>query len=224
MIKGYFLIFTVLTFLLFSCVSANPKMVCFGDSLMAGHGAVVPKEDDKSKSVPAFLQNKINIPVINAGVTGNTTAQGLERIKSDVLSHNPGIVIIELGANDLMQNIPLAVTRDNLQKIIDTVDNGKRKIFLVKFYTDGVARNLIAGLFNITDYNAQTAIINQYDNMFNALASSDNVELIGDIWAGVWGIHMSDNMHPNEAGYRIMADNYYEAIKPYLQANKLIFQ
>ena len=222
MIKRCFMVLLVFSFVFVFCKNENLTLVCFGDSLMAGYGAVVPKEDDKEKSVPAFLQSKINIPVINAGVSGNTTAQGLERIDADVLLRDPGIVIIELGANDLMQNVPLADTHNNLQKIIDKVNNGKRKIFLVKFYTDEVARALITGLFNISDYSMQTAIINQYDDMFELLASSNNAELISDIWAGVWGIHMSDNMHPNEAGYKIMADNYFNAIKFYLENNSLV--
>jgi lysophospholipase L1-like esterase len=65
-------------------------------------------------------------------------------------------------------------------------------------------------------------IINQYDEMFDTLAMSDDVELIDDIWKGVWGIHMSDSVHPNARGYEIMADNYYNAMKPYLQTNNLL--
>jgi lysophospholipase L1-like esterase len=58
--------------------------------------------------------------------------------------------------------------------------------------------------------------------MFDTLAASDNVELIDDIWKEIWGIHMSDRVHPNAKGYEIMADNYYNAIKPYLEANRLL--
>lgn len=207
-----------------SCGRSNraATMVILGNSLTAGHGAVIPGEDNMEKSVPAFLQSKINIPIINAGVSGNTTAQGFARVSTDVLPHNPRIVIIELGANDLLQNVPLPEIHENLQKIIDLVNDGNRKIFLVKFYTDIVARNLVASLFNLTDYDQQTAVINQYEEMFNTLAASNNAELIDDIWTGVWGIHMSDHMHPDERGYRIMADNYFNALKPYLQANNLL--
>jgi acyl-CoA thioesterase-1 len=146
----------------------------------------------------------------------------LARVNTDVLSKNPQIVIIELGANDLFQQIPLSTTKDNLQKIIDMVNNGNRKIYLAKFYTEAIARAL-ANDFGITDYNIQTIFINQYDNMFNTLASSNNAVLINDIWAGVWGIHMSsDSIHPNATGYQIMANNYFNVLQPYLQANNLI--
>jgi lysophospholipase L1-like esterase len=53
--------------------------------------------------------------------------------------------------------------------------------------------------------------------MFDSLVSTNNIELIEDIWDGVWGIHMSDMVHPNARGYEIMADNYYKAINSYLQ-------
>ena len=74
----------------------------------------------------------------------------------------------------------------------------------------------------INDYTIQTMLINQYDNMYDTLASSNNVVLIDDIWDGVWGIHMSDNVHPNARGYEIMANNYFNVLHPYLQENNLI--
>jgi acyl-CoA thioesterase-1 len=196
-------------------------LVCLGNSLTAGYGATTPSVDNKSKSYPAYLQNKINIPVINAGVSGDTTSQGLSRVNSDVLSENPQIVIIELGANDLFQGIPITTTRKNLQNIIDMVNNGIRKIYIAKFYTETVARSMAVNL-GINDYTIQTMLINQYDNMYSTLASSNNVVLIDDIWDGVWGIHMSDNVHPNATGYEIMANNYFKVLQPYLEENNLI--
>jgi acyl-CoA thioesterase-1 len=201
--------------------SQGTTLVCLGNSLTAGYGAAVPGADDKSKSYPAYLQDKINIPVVNAGVSGNTTAQGLSRVNMDVLSKNPLIVTIELGANDLFQGISITATRNNLQNIINRLNNGNRKIYLAKFYTDKIARTIANGI-GITDYGIQTALINQYNNMFNTLSSSNNVVLIEDIWDGVWGIHMSDSVHPNAAGYKIMANNYFKILQPYLQANGLL--
>jgi len=194
---------------------ASP-LVCLGNSLTAGHGADTPGVDNKEKSFPAFLQNRINIPVINAGVSGDTTAQGLSRVKNDVLSENPQIVIIELGGNDLLQGISLSTTQNNLQSILTMLNNGSRKIYLSKFYTETTARAMLT-MLQITDFDEQTALINQYDAMFNTLATSNNAELIDDIWTGVWGIHMSDNIHPNKRGYEIMADNYFNALAPYLR-------
>jgi acyl-CoA thioesterase-1 len=196
-------------------------LVCFGDSLTAGYGAIIPGIDDKSKSYPAYLQNKINIPVVNAGISGNTTSQSLSRVDTDVLSKRPQIVIIELGANDLFQGISIVTTKNNLQNIINKVNNGNRKIYLAKFYTDRVAREM-ANNIGITNYDTQTLLINQYNNMFNTLASSNNVVLIDDIWNGIWGIHMSDSIHPNATGYEIMANNYFNVLRSYLQINNLL--
>jgi lysophospholipase L1-like esterase len=72
------------------------------------------------------------------------------------------------------------------------------------------------------DYGEQTELITQLDNMYNTLASSNNIALIDDIWSGVWGVHMSDTIHPDAQGYEIMANNYFNALKPYLEANSLV--
>lgn len=227
----FFSVPLVFIFMLTACIGAQKYLtskkpsllVCLGDSLMTGHGAVTPGADSMEKSCPALLQNKINIPVINAGVSGNTTAQGLSRVSSDVLSKNPGIIIIGLGANDLLQRIPLPATQDNLQKIINMVKSENRKIYLVKFYTSAIAREML-NMLHILCHDEQSELIRQYDYMFNSLAASNNAELIEDIWSGVWGIHMSDGIHPNEEGYKIMAENYFNALKPYLAANDLLKQ
>ena len=189
-------------------------LVCFGNSLSAGHGAIIPKVDDKDNSYPAFLQKKINYNIINAGVTGDTTEQGLARINEDVLSKNPHIVIIELGANDLFQGIPLAETMKNLQSIISLLNNNKRIIYLVKFYNEPIAREWLK-MFQIDNNDDQTQIIHQYDDMFDSLIKQNEIILIEGIWEGVWGIHMSDEVHPNASGYEIMAEN----ILKYLNMN-----
>ena len=192
------------------------KLVCFGDSLTAGYGAGGPGVEDREKSYPAYLQKKVNITVINKGVSGDTTAQGLARIDADVISEDPQIVIVELGANDFLQLTLLETTSDNLHSIISLLDNGNRKIYVAKFWTEAVAQGLAAS--HGIPSEALAPIIEYYDNMFNSLVSP-NVELIEDIWAQVWGRFMSDNGHPNATGYSIMADNYFNALKPYLRAN-----
>jgi lysophospholipase L1-like esterase len=206
---------------IFDANNTGISLVCLGDSLTAGHGATTPGVDDETKSYPAYLQAKINIPVVNAGITGNTTAQALFRTYTDVIKENPRIVIIELGGNDLFQGVPPETTKNNLQKIINLVNNGKRKIYIARFYTEEVARSM-ADSVGINNYSVQTFLITQYNTMFYALAASNNVELITDIWEGVWGIHMSDVVHPDAKGYEIMADNYYKAMEPYLKENNLL--
>jgi len=179
-------------------------LVCLGDSLTSGYGATTPFIDDESKSYPSYLQKKANISIINAGVSGSTTSHSLARIDSNFLSECPDMIIILLGANDFFGNISVSTTQSNLQNIINKFDNGNRKIYLAKFYTDEIA----------TAMSIPSNTVIQYNNMFTALASSSNeITLIEDIWTGVWGIHMSDNIHPNANGYEIMADNIYKVIK-----------
>jgi len=196
----------------------NSTIVCLGDSLTTGHGADIPGVDSFRKSYPALLQNKIKLRLVNAGADGNTASQGLARLENDVLSKNPHIVLIELGANDLLQRIPLAETENNLRNIINRLQNGTRKIFLVKFYTEAVARDMLESM-DIPDYDAQSDLIKQYDEMYNSLARNYNIELIDDIWTGIWRKHMSDNIHPNAKGYELMADLLFTKLKPYLEAN-----
>jgi acyl-CoA thioesterase-1 len=190
-------------------------LVCLGDSLTAGYGAVEPKKEDRLKSYPAYLEDKVNMPVINKGFSGVPSAYGLSQIDSILETENPRILIIELGANDyLLWNVPVDKTHENLQAIIDRANDGQRKIYLVKFYTEQMTKDL----------EADSETIKQYDAMFNTLASKNDVELINDIWTGVWGKpeYMSDEHHPNAEGYEIMADNYFNAMKPYLMANGLV--
>jgi acyl-CoA thioesterase-1 len=226
-IISFFILFLAISFSFIGCDngaisnSQDKTLVCLGNSLTAGYGATAPGVDDRSKSYPAYLQDKVNISVVNAGISGNTTSQGLSRVDTDVLSKNPQIVIIELGANDLFQGIPITNTRDNLQKIINKINNGDRKIYLAKFYTDEIARTM-ANNSGIINYGLQTVLINQYDNMFNTLSSLNNIVLIDNIWDNVWGIHMSDSVHPNATGYEIMANNYFEILRPYLRDNDLL--
>ena len=200
--------------------SESVTLVCLGDSYTAGYGATTPYIEDSTKSYPAFLQKKVNIPVINAGISGNTVSQGFDRVNSDVLSHHPGIVVICLGTNDLGWHLPVANTHSDLQSIIDLVNDGKRKIYIAKFYTEQMASEL-AAVFGITD---ATELFNEYNDMFTALAISNNITLIEDIWTGVWGVHMSDEFHPNATGYEIMANHIFNVLRPYLKANNYLKQ
>jgi acyl-CoA thioesterase-1 len=239
-LKILFILVLVTAFVLTGCDTGNTDyepgetLVCFGDSLTAGYGASVPGKTDREKAYPAYLQERVTIPVINAGFSGCTTGMALAGMEEKVLSKNPWIVIVELGANDLHQkvltdkNVSFAELLstvnnifENLEKIIEKLDKGGRKIYIVKFYNDPIARE-VAGKFGISGEAQQTLLINSFDNKFKDLAKSNNVEIIEEIWDGVWGEHMSDEYHPDGEGYKIMADNYFKAIRPYLKANNLL--
>jgi acyl-CoA thioesterase-1 len=210
-------------------------LVCFGDSLTSGYGTSVPGKDDKTKSYPEYLREKVAIPVVNAGRYGKTTGEALARIETEVLSENPWIVIIELGANDLHhkiladKNVPFAeilttVTDifENLDKIIKKLNRGGRKIYVAKFYNDPIARE-VASEFGLSNKAQQDLLIKSFDSKFEDLAEkNNNIEIIDGIWDGVWGEHMSDAYHPDGEGCKIMAENYFKAIRPYLEEHNLL--
>src|SRR5687768_10343541 len=95
--------------------SRGSTIVAFGDSLTSGHGAG-PGED-----YPSRLSERIGLPIVNAGISGDTTEGALARVDQDVLSQNPRIVIVGLGGNDLIRRVPLASTEANLRAIIRKV-------------------------------------------------------------------------------------------------------
>lgn len=210
----------------------NSVIVCLGDSLTAGMSATTAWIDDKSKSYPAYLQTKVTATVVNAGVSGNTTADALARLDSDVISKNPDIVVICLGGNDFfsaeaeaeLEGVMTSL-ETNMQNIIEALDTRDRLIFIAKYYNDAVARDHLANI-GVTDYATQTTYIERSDAIFDRLAALEttNAELvlIEDIWTGVFD--GTDTMstavgdiHPNAAGYEVMADNYFNAMESYLQ-------
>jgi acyl-CoA thioesterase I len=185
-------------FSLVSCTSTEPlslsgdTIICFGDSLTFGTGAV------RQKSYPARLSEMIGHPVINAGIPGDTTARALLRLERDVLSQSPRIVLITLGGNDLKNGVDKQTAFRNLREIVE------------KIQAQG-ALVIIGGLkllFWDRGYEAE----------YEKLAEDTGAVLVPDILGGIMGHQelMFDRIHPNGAGYEIMADKFYQAIKPYL--------
>jgi acyl-CoA thioesterase-1 len=189
----------------------KPVVVCFGDSLTAGHGATVPGVDDREHAYPAYLQRRLAAQVVNAGVSGDTTFDALARIERDVLAWDPAVVIIEFGANDLFQRISPKETQENFEKMIALLTRGaaRRDIYAAKFYTETVAREM-THIIGIDGYAEQTECIRCYDALFDSLSSK--ASLITDIWTGVWGRFMSDALHPNARGYEIMAGRCFTCL------------
>ncbi len=176
-------------------VNYPPKdgtVVAFGDSLVKGVGAA---EDLGFISV---LQGKIGEEIVNLGVPGDTTRDGLARIE-EVRVLEPRIVILLLGGNDYLQKIPKEETFTNLKTIIKTLQQDGTLVVLL-----GVRGGLL------TD---------GYDEAFDDLASESGVVFVPDILDGVFGKAslMSDAVHPNAAGYALIAERVYEAIKGVLR-------
>jgi acyl-CoA thioesterase-1 len=183
--------------------SDKPKIVAFGDSLTAGFGLL------EKESYPYLLQEKLkadgfDYEVVNAGISGDTSIGGLERIDWVLEMDNVQILILELGANDLLRRMPVANMKKNLARIIEKAQAKNVKI-------------LFCGMLAPPNVGAQYQ--REYQTVFPDLASEykvvflpfllDNVALNKDL-------NQADGIHPNAEGSRIMTENIYKALKPML--------
>ncbi len=167
-------------------------ILCFGDSLTFGTGA------DSGKDYPSQLSAMIGRPVINAGVPGDTTGTALERLEEDVLSEEPGIVLITLGGNDLMRGVSREEAFANLRRIVETVQN------------EGAL--VVVGGIDVPFWGRD------FGDAYEQLCSDTGSVCIPNVLRGLIGKRelMSDQIHPNSRGYARMAEKFYAAMKPYL--------
>jgi acyl-CoA thioesterase-1 len=183
-----------------------PKIVAFGDSLTAGYGL------DPTASYPALLQEKLTAAgyayeVVNAGVSGDTTAGGVRRIDW-ALEPGVKIVILELGANDILRGQPVGAMKQNLSQIMEHIQARGAKVLLA-----GMEAPTSSGI----EYRKPV------HEAFESLAASHHVDFLPFLLAGVAGIeslNQRDGIHPNEDGTKIVAENVFQALKPMLEAEK----
>lgn len=199
---------SLFTFLLFTSLAfaQQPKtIVFFGNSLTAGMG-VQPEQ-----AFPAIIQDKINqaglnYKVVNAGLSGETTAGGVSRINWILKNNDIDIFVLELGANDGLRGIPLAQTRQNLKTIIEKVRASEPG---VKIILTGMQVPPNMG----EDYASE------FKSIFPEIAKTQNVKLVPFLLEGVGGekqLNQSDGIHPNPAGHKILADNVWQVLQPML--------
>lgn len=179
------------------------KIVAFGDSLTVGYG--LPIEE----SYPSLLQKKLqrdgfNYEVVNAGIAGDTSAGGVRRIDG-ALEGDVKVVILELGANDILRGQPISAMKKNLGLIIE---RAKAK----------GAQVLLAGMEAPT--NLGTDYRREVHEAFPELAEKYRVSLIPFFLVGVAGIeslNQNDGIHPNEEGTRMVAETVYKSLKPMIE-------
>jgi len=194
----------LLIILLFSSPwgSENTKtIIFFGDSLTAGYG-LAPEQ-----AFPALIQNYLEekgiaVKVVNAGVSGETTAGGLSRINW-VLNQHVDIFVLELGANDGLRGLPLNQTVSNLQQIIDQVKKANPKVEII-----------IAGMMVPPNMGQQYS--NEFRRIFPDLAEKNKLGLIPFLLEGVAGdpeLNLPDGIHPNVEGHKIVAGNILKILE-----------
>ena len=180
----------------------RPVIVALGDSLTAGHGV------GAEQNYPTQLQRKLDAEgyhyrVVNAGVSGDTSAQGLNRLAA-VRELRPSIVIVGLGANDGLRGLPVEATRQNLDAIISQLK------------ADG-AGVVLAGMELPPNYGS--AYTSAFRRMYPDLARKHEIALIPFLLQGVAGhpdLNQEDGIHPTAGGYRIVVENVWVVLKPLL--------
>ena len=178
------------------------RIVAFGDSLTAGLG-VSPDE-----SYPAQLQQRLaalpyHVRVINAGVSGDTTAGGVRRVPW-VLNSKPDIVVLELGGNDGLRGLSLDQTKQNLEQIIQRLQAGGAQVIL-------------AGMKLPPNYGQDYS--SGFEAMYPDLARRYRLPFIPFFLEGVAAsamLNQADGIHPTKEGYRIVADHVLTVLRPLL--------
>jgi acyl-CoA thioesterase I len=181
----------------------RPAIVCFGDSLTAGFGL------DPGHSYPDLLQSQLDrkgyrYRVVNMGVSGDTTQDGLARLPM-VLAEHPQIVVLEFGANDGLRGQPVSVAEQNQARMIEALQKAG-------------ARVVLAGITLPPNYGPE--YLNRFDAMYPDLAKRYRLPLIPFLLADVAArpnLMQRDGLHPNAEGTRLVAQNVLRVVEPLVQ-------
>ncbi len=170
---------------------ATGHWIAFGDSLTAGFGA------SPGSDYPTWLSKKIGRPVLNMGIPGETTENALGRVE-EIIRLQPRVVLLCFGGNDGLQQLPLEKTFANLSALVDRLQAGGSFVVLI-----GVR---------------SASIRDRYNKEFKKLAAKKQVLFVPNILSGVLGSPnlMSDYIHPNDEGYKAIADRLEKILRPLL--------
>jgi acyl-CoA thioesterase-1 len=186
--------------------AAVPRIVVLGDSLTAGLGLPA------SQSYPSLLQQRLNdaglrYEVVNAGVSGDTSAGGLSRLDW-ALQGDVRILIVALGGNDALRALPVEELKENLAQIIERAQARGSTVIL-------------AGMEAPTNWGREYDVA--FHKVYPALAAQFRVALIPFLLkdvAGIERLNQSDGIHPTAAGARIVADNVWATLKPAVERDQ----
>ncbi|QJD77313.1 arylesterase [Spirosoma rhododendri] len=187
-----------------AAASTKKTILFYGNSLTAGYGV------EPNQAFPALVGKKIDsvgldYTVVNAGLSGETTAGGKSRI-GWVLRKPVDVFVLELGGNDGLRGLPLSATRQNLQAIIDTVRAKSPE-----------AKIVLAGMQ--IPPNMGTVYTKEFRELYRQLADKNKLVLIPFLLENVGGIqklNQPDGIHPTVAGHRIVANTVWRVIQPIL--------
>jgi acyl-CoA thioesterase-1 len=181
----------------------RPLLICFGDSLTAGYGT------DPGQSYPDYLQADLDAlgfkyRVVNEGISGNTTKDGVERLDT-IVALKPAVVVVEFGGNDGLRGLPVADSRANLDKMIATLKASGTKVVL-------------AGITLPPDYGPD--YVKQFNATYPLLAEKYQVPMLPFLLNGVFGVDgmmQKDRTHATANGNKIVAKNVLPLVLPLLK-------
>jgi acyl-CoA thioesterase-1 len=185
-------------------VSARPRLVVLGDSIASGYGL------RRDESFPARLQQRIDqeglgFEVVNAGVSGDTSAGGLRRLDW-ALDGDVRILVVELGGNDGLRGLPPEELKKNLTAIVRSARERQLAVLLCGMEAPP---------------NAGQAYATAFREAFSSVAREEGVPLVRfvlDKVAGVESLNQQDGIHPNAQGARMVADTVWPALRPLITA------
>lgn len=175
----------------------------FGDSLSAGYG-LEAEQGWVSLLKRRLAEEGYGQQVVNASVSGETTAGGLSRLPRALAQHHPDVLVLELGANDGLRGLPLATARGNLSAMIAAGQKARARVLLV-----GVQ----------LPPNYGPAYTGGFKELFGQLARQTKSPLVPFLMEGVAlkeTLMQADGLHPNAAGQPLLLDNVWRELKPLL--------
>ncbi len=176
-----------------SAESARPRLLALGDSLTAGFG--LPEDQAFPTRLQAWLNRAgVEVTVINAGVSGDTSAGGLARLDWALGNDPPEFALVELGANDALRGLSPGALYDNLDKIISRLQAKRVKV-------------LLAGMYAPRNYGSDYD--KEFDAVYPRLAKAHGVPLYAFFLDGVAGdpaLNQADGLHPNPRGVDVIVD------------------
>ena len=168
--------------------SDGKTIIVFGDSLVQGVGATTGND------FPSLLSYKIGAPIINMGVAGDTSSDGLARVES-VNAQDPKIVLVLFGGNDFLRKVPVKKTFKNIDDIVVKLQDKVAVIILL-----GIKGGLL---------------LDSYDEYFEEIVENRGTLYVPNVLEGIFGHSnlMADSIHPNDGGYKKIADKIYPVLK-----------
>jgi len=184
--------------------SASKTLLVLGDSISAEYG--LPRDSGWVSLLQTRLSDdKLPVSVVNASISGETTAGGLTRLPGLLQQHKPAVLIIELGGNDGLRGLSLAATQSNLREMIKSADRSG-------------ARVLLLGMRVPPNYGPDYS--KRFAAMYQGLARERNVKLVPFLFAGLEDTErffQQDRIHPNQRAQTVMLDNVWPSLRSLLK-------